>query len=182
VKRPARLLAGILIFAFFVGAAERAADFEEARAQPTRQAPATELVDGKDVYWWSRRSRFNGRQFRQADKDRDARGRTIRRLKRELAIRPSHSLNAIAYASIAYGVSYSMLRRKAYCETGGTFDPYARNTTAVGREHASGLFQFLPSTFASTPYARYSIWDPYANALAAGWMHRVGRGGEWACR
>lgn len=112
----------------------------------------------------------------------EARG-TIRQL--QVALRRKHepsSLAAIALASVAYRVDYGMLVRKAHCETGGTFDPYARNRTAIGREHASGLFQFLPSTFRSTPYAAFSIWDPYANALAAGWMHSVGRGGEWVCR
>ena len=37
------------------------------------------------------------------------------------------------------------------------------------RSHASGLMQFLPSTWASTPFAAYgfSVWDLNANALAA---------------
>ena len=47
---------------------------------------------------------------------------------------------------------------------------------------SSGLYQFLPSTWASTPYAGFRVDSPYANALAAGWMHAHGRGGEWSCR
>jgi soluble lytic murein transglycosylase-like protein len=95
-------------------------------------------------------------------------------LRRSLVARPS-TLEAIALASTAYRVSYSTLRRKAWCES--RFDPWARN----GSE-ASGLFQFLPSTWRTTPYAGFSVFDPFANALAAGWMHSVGRGGEWSCR
>lgn len=83
---------------------------------------------------------------------------------------------AINLACATYG-HCSTLWRKAGCETGGTFSPRSLNPSG-----ASGLFQFLPSTFASTPYARFSIWSPYANALAAGWMHSQGRGGEWVCR
>jgi hypothetical protein len=103
------------------------------------------------------------------------RARTVRRLRRQLAHRPSVQ-EAIQLASVVYAVDVGMLRRKAWCES--RFWPYARNRNS----QASGLFQFLPSTFASTPYAGLSIWSPYVNALAAGWMHKVGRGGEWACR
>jgi hypothetical protein len=82
---------------------------------------------------------------------------------------------AIDLACATYGWC-STLWRKARCETGGTFSPTAYNPSG-----ASGLFQFLPSTWATTPYRSLSIWSPYANALAAGWMHANGRGGEWAC-
>ena len=44
-----------------------------------------------------------------------------------------------------------------------------------------GLFQFLPSTWASTPYAAEVIFDPVASATAAALMWSVGRRGEWVC-
>ena len=81
---------------------------------------------------------------------------------------------AIELAAATYG-SGSTLWRRARCESG--LNRYARSSGG-----ALGLFQFLPSTFASTPYAGLSIFSPYANALAAGWMIAHGRGGEWACR
>jgi len=91
-------------------------------------------------------------------------------------VRSSPSVTeAINLSCDTYGYC-STLWRKARCETGGTFSPRAHNASG-----ASGLFQFLPGTFASTPYARESIWSPYANAMAAGWMHAHGRGGEWDC-
>lgn len=100
------------------------------------------------------------------------------RLKRErrVLLHDPHVVEAINLAAATYGFG-STLWRKADCETGGTFDPKAHNPSG-----ASGLFQFLGSTWRSTPYARFSVWSPYANALAAGWMHEQGRGGEWACR
>jgi hypothetical protein len=81
---------------------------------------------------------------------------------------------AIGLACTVYG-HCSELWRKARCES--HLWRYARNPSG-----ASGLLQFLPSTWASTPYARFSVYDPYANALAAGWMHAHGRGGEWVCQ
>lgn len=79
--------------------------------------------------------------------------------------------------AIRWHVSAAMLRRKAWCES--RFDPLARNVASA----ASGLFQFLPSTWLTTPYASRSIWSAKWSSLAAGWMHSagVGRGGEWAC-
>lgn len=127
-------------------------------------------VQGKDALWWSRRAV-------QARKDANKRGLTIRRLRRQLAQR-SDVQTAIALAAHVYHVDHSMLWRKARCETGGTFSAGAFNRSSS----ASGLFQFLPSTWRSTPFGVFSVWDPYANALAAGWMHANGRGGEWVCR
>jgi len=102
--------------------------------------------------------------------------------RRHAATHSPDSLEAIRLASIAYGVSYGLLERRARCETGGDFNRYAKNRTSS----ASGLFQFLTTpnggTWASTPYGRESVWSPYANALAAAWMERQGRGGEWVCR
>jgi soluble lytic murein transglycosylase-like protein len=66
--------------------------------------------------------------------------------------------------------------RIAKCESG--YNPYAQNPSG-----ASGLFQFMPSTFANTPPGRAggSIWDPTANSQAAAWMYSQGRQGEWEC-
>jgi hypothetical protein len=96
-----------------------------------------------------------------------------RRARRTLLASPTVA-EAISLAGATYGFA-DTLWRKARCES--TLDPNAKN----GSE-ASGLFQFLPSTWASTPFARFSVFSPYANALAAGWMHAQGRGGEWVCR
>lgn len=101
-----------------------------------------------------------------------------RQLERErrIVLRHPSVVEAINLACATYG-RCSTLWRKASCETGGTLDPRLANPSSS----AAGLFQFLPSTWRTTPYRAFSVWDPVANALAAGWMHNVGRGGEWAC-
>ena len=94
-------------------------------------------------------------------------------LARTLAHTPT-TQEAIQLACSAYG-SCSTLWRRAECES--RLDASAHNPSG-----ASGLFQFLPSTWTTTPFAALSIWSPYASAMAAGWMQAQGRGGEWSCR
>jgi hypothetical protein len=100
--------------------------------------------------------------------------RVRRELTRAMQSYPSMP-RIIEVAATAYGQSATTLLRKAECESG--LWPFARNPSG-----ASGLFQFLPSTWDSTPFRRHSIWDPWAQALAASWMHSHLRGGEWVCR
>jgi hypothetical protein len=101
---------------------------------------------------------------------------SLRHLKRKVMHQPD-SLEAIRLAAITYNVDYDTMKNIASCETGGSFNRYSKNPSSS----ASGLFQFLTGTFAGTPYGRESIWSPYANALAAGWMMAHGRRGEWVC-
>lgn len=63
----------------------------------------------------------------------------------------------------------------AWAESRNT--PSARNP----RSGASGLLQFMPGTFASTPQGKagLSIWDPVAQRAAARWMIGQGRLREW---
>ena len=79
-------------------------------------------------------------------------------------------------AADRYGQSREDMLRVAECESG--LDPY--NVTPP--YSASGLFQFLPGTWATTPYADQDIFDPVANANATGWMWSVGRRYEWVCQ
>jgi hypothetical protein len=122
---------------------------------------------GVSAAGWAARYRHRTRQLQEAR----AHAHDLRRV---LLARPSVA-EAINLAAAAYRVDAGTLWRKARCES--HLNPLARNAS-----EAAGLFQFIPSTFASTPFARFSIWSAYANALAAGWMHSVGRGGEWVCR
>jgi hypothetical protein len=87
---------------------------------------------------------------------------------RRALVAKTSTATAIRLAAVTYHVPYATLRRKAYCESKLGLYP--------------NLFQFIGSTWRTTPFARFSILDPVANALAAGWMHAHGRGGEWACR
>jgi hypothetical protein len=106
--------------------------------------------------------------------------KVLRVRNRQLRVRwQPHVRTAIALASVVYRQPEADMLRVANCETGGTLSPYAKNRSSS----ASGLYQFLyPSTWNSTPFARFSVWDPYVSAMAAGWMWANGRRGEWVCR
>ncbi len=89
----------------------------------------------------------------------------------------SSDIVSIIYAAAdAYGQSREDMLRVATCES--NLVPTAINASS----QASGLFQFIPSTFASTPYAGQDIFDPVASANAAGWMWANGRRNEWECQ
>lgn len=79
-------------------------------------------------------------------------------------------------AAANYGQSSDAMLRVARCES--SLDP-----SAVGGGGAyHGLFQFVPSTFAGTPYGEYDIYDPWANANAAAWKWSEGGKNEWVCQ
>jgi hypothetical protein len=80
----------------------------------------------------------------------------------------------ICQAAVNYGQDCQAMINVASCES-------TLNPNAVGRAGEIGLFQFLPGTWSSTPYAGSSPYDPVANANAAAWMWSVGRRGEWYC-
>lgn len=83
--------------------------------------------------------------------------------------------SCIHRGAIRWNVSHVTMRRRAWCES--RFNRFAHNPSG-----ASGLFQFLPSTWATTPYAGHSVWSAKWSSLAAAWMQHVGRGGEWICQ
>lgn len=64
----------------------------------------------------------------------------------------------------------------AFCES--TYDPNAVNASSG----AEGLFQFLPSTWAGTPFASSSPFDPQANASAAAWLYQTYGPSQWECQ
>ena len=84
-------------------------------------------------------------------------------------------VDIIYAAADKYGQNRAALLAVAQCESG--LNPNSVNQYS----NASGLFQFLPGTWATTPYAADNIFDPVANAEAAAWMWSVGRRGEWVC-
>jgi len=155
----------------------------------TTGATRTKTADAKTTDWASSAKYWHGAAVRQRHRADNLQRRLtlrvlqVRGLQRQLVgarRRVTHnpdSLEAIRLASIAYGVSYGQMEAIARCETGGSFSRWSKNRHST----ASGLFQFLTGTFAGTPYGRESIWSPYANALAAGWMMAHGRRGEWVC-
>lgn len=85
-------------------------------------------------------------------------------------------LDIIHEAAMNYGQAPDDMVRVARCESG--LDPYA----VGGGGTYYGLFQFVPSTFANTPYGQYEITDAWANANAAAWMWSEGQKGSWVCQ
>ena len=64
----------------------------------------------------------------------------------------------------------------AWCES--RYHPNSVNTSSG----ASGLFQFLPSTWAFTPEHASSPFDPVANAQAAAWLYNRDGPSQWVCQ
>jgi len=82
----------------------------------------------------------------------------------------------IIYAAAdRYDQSRSDMLRVAECES--NLDPYAVNPSG-----SYGLFQFIRTTWKSTPYGKEDIFNPEANANAAAWMWSEGRKSEWVCQ
>jgi uncharacterized protein YabE (DUF348 family) len=82
-------------------------------------------------------------------------------------------------AATAQGADADQLLRVAYCES--RYNPGAYNASG-----ASGLFQFLPSTWAANSvragFGGASVWDPVASANVAAYMFRSGQAGQWVCK
>lgn len=85
-------------------------------------------------------------------------------------------IKIIYAAADKYDQPRADMLRVAQCES--VLDPNAVNASSG----VSGLFQFMPSTWATTPYANQDIFDPVANSEAAAWMWANGRRDEWHCQ
>jgi hypothetical protein len=85
---------------------------------------------------------------------------------------------AAAYEGIPWAAP--ALKRIAWCES--RWFPGAYNR----RSGASGLFQFIPSTWAYASrmagFAGESPFAPVANVFSAAWLYRVGGPRHWSCR
>ena len=86
----------------------------------------------------------------------------------------------IRAAASRWGADETQLLRVAYCES--RYNPNAFN----GSSGASGLFQFLATTWAANSvragYAGASVFDPVANANTAAYMFGIGQARQWQCK
>lgn len=188
-RKPPRLISlrtvavmAVLLVVLLLVAGHGHADVARRHA-PAPQTPGRVLVDGKGVRWWAARARVNGAAARWQTKRADHLARHAAALERELHRRVVDPLEDVyehsaALAATVYGVDAATLIRKGRCES----QRWTRFLNSASG--AAGPWQFLPSTWATTPFAAWSPYDPFAAALAAAWMHspRVGRGDEWECR
>jgi len=82
---------------------------------------------------------------------------------------------ADAFAPLGAGAQQWALR-VAKCESG-------YNPNAVNRgSGASGLFQFMPATWASMPQGRQSVFNAVANAQAAAVLYARSGPNQWSCK
>jgi Transglycosylase SLT domain len=80
-----------------------------------------------------------------------------------------------AFAPLGAGAQQWALR-VAKCESG-------YNPNAVNRgSGASGLFQFMPSTWRSMPQGGQSVFNPVANAQAAAVLYQRSGPNQWSCK
>jgi hypothetical protein len=93
---------------------------------------------------------------------------------------PSEIESVIRAAAAMWGADVDQLLRIAWCES--RYNPAAYNASSA----ASGLFQFIPGTWAlNSPRAGYggaSVFDPVANANTAAMMFASGQARQWACK
>jgi soluble lytic murein transglycosylase-like protein len=86
----------------------------------------------------------------------------------------------IREAAAAQGADAGQLMRVAYCES--RYNPGAYNASSG----ASGLFQFMPATWAANSvragFAGASPFDPVAAANVAAYMFARGQAYQWVCR
>lgn len=82
---------------------------------------------------------------------------------------------AAIYAVFGNSPGLSWALRVANCES--HYNPLAVNRYSG----ASGLFQFMPSTW-NANFPGWNIWDPYAQARAALVFYNAGRQSAWTCR
>jgi len=82
---------------------------------------------------------------------------------------------AAIYAVFGNSPGLSWALRVANCES--HYNPLAINRSSG----ASGLFQFMPSTW-NASFPGQNIWDPYAQARAALAFYNAGRQSAWTCK
>jgi hypothetical protein len=82
---------------------------------------------------------------------------------------------AAIYAVFGNSPGLSWALRVANCES--RYNPLAVNRSSG----ASGLFQFMPSTW-NANFPGQNIWDPYAQARGALVFYNAGRQSAWTCK
>ena len=96
-----------------------------------------------------------------------------------LSAAPDEILSSISHWADVYGANYEQLARVAECES--HFNPGAANPSG-----ASGLFQFMPSTFRANATRvginNPDIWNYDHQAHTAAYMFSIGQAGQWVCR
>lgn len=165
---PLRWLVWVAVAAIAVNAAVALRDAYGARAADLEHSAAFYRY-----HWLEGRERQD--ELRAANK---ALRRKLYQARRQLKVRWLPTVQyAIRLASDLFGVPEHELRSVASCESPG-LSPFLVNRSSG----ASGVLQFLPSTWRNQGVPRFSVFDPVANVLAGARI--VAREGwrQWSCR
>jgi surface rod structure-forming protein G/transglycosylase-like protein with SLT domain len=104
----------------------------------------------------------------------------VRRVGTQAPPVPGNIESIIRAAAATWGADPDQLLRVAWCES--RYNPNAYNASSG----ASGLFQFMPRTFAVNSvragYGGASIFDPVASANTAAYMFVNGQARQWSCK
>jgi len=89
---------------------------------------------------------------------------------------------SLQIAGIVYGQSWTAMRSCWLSEGYRNGERYQRRIVRYNRagSGAAGPAQFMPGTWAGTPFGRFDIHNVFAQAMATGWMWQRDRRGEWA--
>lgn len=95
------------------------------------------------------------------------------------AAAPAEIEAIIRAAAARWGADPTQLLRVAWCES--RYNPSAFNASG-----ASGLFQFMPRTWAANSvragHSGANVFDPVASANVAAYMFSIGQAGQWTCK
>lgn len=91
----------------------------------------------------------------------------------------------VRQAARKYGLNEDHMVVVARCES--SLNPRSVNYGYyAGGGHPSGLFQFIPSTWATMSaqagYSGSDVFNPVANANVAAWAWAHGMSGQWECK
>lgn len=171
--RPRAIVTTALVAAAVVTATSAGVEVGPVRAvgeaQPTAapKPPVAELVPAE--------------KLRKAVRARDHYREQARTLSRRIVFSPDAEL-ALQVAGIAYGQSWTHMRACWLSEGYRNAERFQARITRSNNEGsgATGPAQFMPGTFAGTPYGHLDIHNVLVQAMATGWMWSRGRRGEWA--
>jgi len=106
--------------------------------------------------------------------------RTVVRLRRALATSPDAEV-ALQVAGIVYRQDWRAMRSCWLSEGYRHGERYQRRIVRLNRagSGASGPAQFMPGTFASTPFGRMDLFNVTAQAMATAWLWSRGGRNQW---
>ena len=153
--------------------------FDRTSALSESKAKRTQAAQDAQVQQWSSELAQGLAQY-QAEQERIAQAEAAAAAEATLNNHPAPPANIATIITNAFSplgqAAVTWALRVAWCES--RYHPNSVNSSSG----ASGLFQFMPSTWAGTPWASQSPFDPVANANAAAWLYSHYGPGRWSCK